>query len=47
MIEALRFVDRDGRKRLQMATDARIEDGEVIHNWEDVPYVPEKEEKAG
>ena len=47
MIEALRFVDRDGRKRLQMGTEARIEDGEIVYRWVDVPYVPASEEEKG
>jgi hypothetical protein len=47
MIEALRFVDRDGRKRLQMATEATVKDGEIVYRWVDVPYVPTAEEEKG
>ncbi len=46
MIEALRFVSRDGKKRLQMADQCTIEDGEILYNWQDVDYVaPEDEAK--
>lgn len=39
-ILALRFVDRDGRKRLQYAVDYRTVKGVVKYVWLDTPYVP-------
>ena len=40
-ILGLRFVDRQGRKILQMATAVALEDGEEKPDWHDVPYVGE------
>lgn len=39
MIEALRFVLRDGKRILQMAEEFDLADGETIPRWEDVPLV--------
>jgi hypothetical protein len=40
-IIALRFVDREGRKRLQFARRRIVSKiGKVEYDWEDVPYVP-------
>lgn len=35
----IRFVLRDGKKILQMATHATMKDGEVVYAWADVPLV--------
>lgn len=37
MIQALRFIDRKGRKILQQATDVFVRDGEFEYQWADVP----------
>lgn len=37
MIQALRFVDRQGKKILQQAVDIFIVDGEMSYKWVDVP----------
>lgn len=40
MIIALRFVERDGKKILQQARDARLENGVPVPSmWEDVPVL--------
>lgn len=43
MIAKLRFVERDGKRILQysFAGDAKIENGEIIWTWQDVPLESE------
>lgn len=36
-IIGLRFVERDGKRILQQARDARLENGAAVLVWEDVP----------
>ena len=47
MIQALRFVERDGKRILQYATDAEIKDGETVWRWKDVLFVPGEAPDAG
>ncbi len=47
MIQDLRFVVRDGAKVLQMATSAKVEDGELVYTWLDVPLVAEEPIDSG
>jgi len=41
-IQALRFVDRNGRKILQQAETMTLLDGEIVYDWKDVPFVAEE-----